>query len=104
MLRFAAGECLEHQVVAMEHVGVHGCVGRAPRADAVACRLEQRLTSLVVQVCGAERTHHFRRLGRGAGGHGPRRPRTAVARRSMPSRLLTITTVSPGWWLRSASV
>src|SRR5262245_18878460 len=104
MFGFAPGECLEHQLVAVEHVRVHGRVGRAPGADPLAGHREQRLAPVVVQVRRAERTHDLGRFGCRARGHVPRLPSTAVARRSTPSRLLTIATVSPGWWLRSASV
>src|SRR5262249_20521764 len=73
-------------------------------ADPLAGHREQRLAPVVVQVRRAERTHDLGRFGCRARGHVPRLPSTAVARRSTPSRLLTIATVSPGWWLRSASV
>src|SRR5713101_3890434 len=103
MLGFAAGLGLEHELGAVEHVGVDRGVGRAPRPNALAGHLQQRVTPLVVEMCRAQRAYDLRGFRRGAARHG-RFPRTVVARRSTPSRRLTMTTVSPAWWLRSASV
>src|SRR6266540_661200 len=104
MLGLSTRERLELQLLPVQHVRVHGRVGRAPRPNALARHLQQRLSTFIVQVSGAQGAHNLRGFGHRARCHVPRFPRTVVARRSTPSRRLTITTVSPGWWLRSASV
>src|SRR5438309_1249752 len=47
---------LEHELLAMEHVRVHGGVGRARRPDALARQLEQPLPRGIVQLRGARRS------------------------------------------------
>src|SRR3954465_3017595 len=95
---------LEYQLVAVQHIGIDRRVRRTPLANPFARDPQQHLPLLIMQVRRAQRADHFGGIRGGAGGHVPRFPSTVVARRSAPSRRLTITTVSPGWWLRRASV
>jgi len=66
VLRFPARERLEHQVVALQHVGVHRGVRRAEAADFFAGEAQQVGAGRVVQMRGAQRAHD--RAGRGHAG------------------------------------
>src|SRR2546428_10896091 len=60
--RVAAGVGLEHELVAVEHVRIDRCVGRAVRPDPRACQLEQVPPGGVVQMRGAQRPPDLARL------------------------------------------
>ncbi len=62
---------LEHELVAVQDVGVDGGVRRAPRLDALTRHPQQRLASRVVQVRGAQRPHQLCGFGSGAGDEHP---------------------------------
>src|SRR2546428_994262 len=102
VLRRPPGMGLEHERVGLEHVGIDGRERRAPGANPVAGGLQQRRARRVVQVRGAQHAHDCRGVERGA--HEPRLPSTAVTCTVWSPRLTAMTTVSPGWWLRRASV
>ena len=48
----------EDELAVAQHVGIDGCVGRAPGADAIAGHLQQCLPARVVQMCRSEGADH----------------------------------------------
>src|SRR5437763_10995682 len=48
----------EDELAVAQHVGVDGCVGRAPGANAIAGHLQQCLPARVVQMCRSEGADH----------------------------------------------
>src|SRR5260370_342079 len=67
VLGVATRKGLEHEFVAVQHVGVHRRVRRAESADRLTREPEQPVPRRIVQVGGAQRAHN--RAGGGRGGH-----------------------------------
>ena len=99
----AAGVRLQHQLVAVEHVEVDRGVGRAGGADLLGRGAEQLLPARVAREGAPQRRDHPVGVEHGHA-QPPRVPSVARTVVTCAPRRITISTMSPGLWLRSASV
>jgi hypothetical protein len=87
----ATGVRFEYEVAIVQHVCVDRGEGRPPAADPLTGETEQLGARNVVQMSGAERPDHLRRVGHAR----YRLPSTAVRWSVSSFRLAMISTVSP---------